>query len=286
MKNFRFVLLFFAIGTVFFAAYQALSALRSVQSKVIISDHIMEFFEKFEELRGKGKGKTLLALDVDDTLYQSAGLLGTPNWFYSMVNVLRENHVSKKNAYKVLSKLDYYIQEHVPIKMVEPNIIDSIKDIQTNNNIVIAITSRTGRFSHFIERHLLSIGVNLSHPIFPCLEKNWQKGHGKFFNGVIYVGFYAKKAVALEHLLKNLEKCHYQINAMAYADDQPRYVEEVNSLAEKNHLNFLGIIYGKAVNKRDFDLKTANLELANLEGLLRKKIVKNPYRHYFGLAQY
>ena len=75
--------------------------------------------------------------------------------------------------------------------------------------------------------------------------------------------------------------CGVNIELIAQADDQERYIKQISNIAKNYHTNYLGIIYGKAIAERIFALTTANQELKDLEKRLNLEIIPKKYEIVF-----
>ncbi len=268
--------LLFILGIVVVGIWHVSSTPKSL---LIDSDQIANFIDDTESLL-LTKPNTLIVLDIDDTIYESAMQLGTPTWFYGMIRHLREQGIKRERVSTVLSDIDFKIQPHMRVNVIENELVDAIASWQKRAKRVVALTSRPDFLASATQNQLSSVGIQFHDPIFPCIEARWNKGHGAFINGVLHVNELRKSSV-LEHFIDALEKCGGEVNAIAHADDQKKYVREIEELAQKRKLDFLGIIYGRAIHKREFDIHKANQELEQLEADLQIQLIPNDLRPFF-----
>ena len=94
---FVFVLAAVVIASVAFFRHSA--------SEMIISDRMSEFIDAVDRSTTKDAHK-LIIFDLDDTLFMSKEILGTPTWFYHMINILRQRGAAKSEAYNVMREID------------------------------------------------------------------------------------------------------------------------------------------------------------------------------------
>lgn len=246
---------------------------------IMESDSISEFINATEELIKK-QPHTLVVLDIDDTIYQSKTAIGTPSWFYGMVNKLRAHGVTRERAYKVVDAIDREIQPHIAVLAVEQILIDAVNDWQRRGIKVIALTSRTDNLSSITREQLKSVGIDLSDKTFSCVDEQWQRKDAYFSGGVLYVNELTKSQV-LEHFLEKLKACGDNVNAIAHVDDQKKYVQQIHDLAQLRKLSFIGLVYGGAVNARQFDMQIATMQLFELEESLKTSLIPDDVRTVF-----
>lgn len=261
-----------AIGVYFFC--------NKASSEILISDQMNEFIDAVERKKYRPKHKLIL-LDLDDTVYMYKELLGTPTWFYNMVNLIRQSGSAKYEAYEVVRQVEKFIQKKATVIPVELATINAINMWQSLGAVVAGVTSRIRDDMEVAHNHLSQLSLGFRSSYFSCIEKSWGKNKGAFTNGVLFVGDKANKGEVVRDFVKTLKSCGAKINLIAYADDQQRYVNEISLVAKNNHTDFIGAIYGKALSNRVFDFSLAKEQLIDLEDKLGAQVVTNEYRHIF-----
>jgi hypothetical protein len=271
----------YVIGAMAICACVFLHYFKGLNSEVIISDRIAEFVDSVDSAVFLPEEKLIL-IDIDDTLFQSAQLIGTPNWYYHLLNMVVQAGVSKQEAQKIVGRIDKVIQENIHVELIEEATLAAINRWQEQGAFVVGITSRSGFFADVTEKQLAQIGLNFSHSRFACLEENWDKNQGDLQNGVLYVGDRLTKGAVVGHFISLLEFCGFEIRLLAAVDDQARYINQSAEVAKKNGLNYLGNIYGRA-SSRGFDLRQAIEEVLELEAQLHARVIPDRFRHLFPL---
>ncbi len=255
----------------------------SIKSEVIISDQISEFIDQVDRTKVALK-KKLIVIDIDDTLLESKSILGTPTWFYNMVNKIRHAGASKSEAYEIMGKIDKIVQEQIEVQPIEDALIAAIKSWQKQKSLVIAITSRSNEFAEVTKKQLSNLSLDFYSSLFFCVEQNWSDTHGKFNNGTLYVEEGHTKGELFETFFNILTNtCGVAVNLIAQADDQERYIKQINAIAEDNNINYIGIIYGKALSKRVFNLSLANRELNLLQETIKAQIIPKKFETIFNV---
>jgi hypothetical protein len=252
----------------------------NTRSELIISDRMSEFIDAVDRHPAYPRNK-LVAIDLDDTAFMSNKLLGSPTWFYNMINLMRQQGAAKQEAYEIMSKIDKFVQERNGVVLIEQATLSAVKSWQQQGVLVVGFSSRLKGMVHITEKQLSDVGLNFSSSFFNCVENKWPKEDGAFIKGVLYVDNYANKAKILNHLYDRLTACGMQVDLIAQAEDQQHYISDVARLAKKRKVDFIGMIYGGALSRKDFDLKKANQQLLDLEIASNSVIIPDEYRRIF-----
>lgn len=249
-------------------------------SEILISDRMSEFIDTVDRQKARNENK-LIVFDLDDTVFMSSQLLGSPTWFYTMVNLVRQSGAAKYEAYSVISKIDKIVQEKIRVVAVEQATLSAIRTWQKLGSTVVALTSRPKDVAGITKVQLTQIGLDFSSPYFSCVESQWDQSEGGFVDGILFVGDYVTKGQIFNQFYEHIKRCGMVVDLIAQADDQQRYVMEVAKLTKEHRVDFIGIIYGGALSSRIFDLRVANKQLLNLETTLDSPIIPDEYRSIF-----
>lgn len=249
-------------------------------SEVLIADRMSEFVDAVDRHPSLHERK-LVVFDLDDTVFMSTKLLGSPTWYYNMINVLRKGGAAKYEAYNVVGKIDKIVQDKIDVEVVEQTTINAIRMWQRLGSTVVGLTSRPQALSPITKRQLQQIGLDFSSKYFSCIEASWHAGIGAFIDGVLYVDDHRSKSDVFAQFYEQIEHCGMTIELLAQADDQKRYVTDLSKLANRRSVDYIGIIYGRALASKKFDLKEANKQLFALEEAMDVSIVPDQYRKMF-----
>lgn len=264
-------------GLIALGAYFFFGTLRS---EVLISDRMSEFIDTVDRTKAPAANK-LIFFDLDDTVFMSTKLLGTPTWYYNTINTLRQSGAAKYEAYTVISKIDKVVQENVRVVAVEQATLSAIRTWQQQGSVVVALTSRPRDIADITNAQLADIGLQFSSPFFSCVEADWDNRIGSFKYGVLFASDYATKEKAFALFYERVKECGMTVDLLAQADDQSRYVGQGAKIAKEKRVDFIGIIYGGALSMRNFDIHEANRQLLDLEARLQQEIIPNEYRSIF-----
>lgn len=252
----------------------------TLRSEILISDRMSEFIDTVDRSKAPANSK-LIFLDLDDTVFMSTKLVGTPTWYYNSINLVRQSGAAKHEAYAVMSKIDKIVQQNVHVVAIEQATLSAIRTWQQQGSLVVALSSRPHDLADITKAQLDEIGISFKSTLFSCVEKVWDKYVGTFRYGIIFAGDYATKQVALDAFYDAVKECGMTVKLFAQADDQGRYVGQGAKIAKEKRVDFIGIIYGGALSTRNFDILEANRQLLNLEVELRQQIIPSEYRYIF-----
>ncbi|MCA9508872.1 MAG: DUF2608 domain-containing protein [Myxococcales bacterium] len=233
------------------------------EKEIIVSDEISDFIGRVERALAQKK-KTVVVFDIDDTLFNAQGHVGTSPWFYGMTKKLQQSGIAKESAQKIMGTIDKKLQAFVPVKMVEHSTLKAIEEWQKQKVMVLALTSRPSHLKEVTLSQFKSLGIKLWHEDFHCIEQHWKNKQGHFSDGIIYAASSTSKELIFDHFLQNLRVCNSNPEVIAYIDDQDKYVEQIKNSAAKSNSTFIGNIYKRAINFRQFDMEKANQELAQI----------------------
>jgi|SRR5579871_2044650 len=252
----------------------------NVSSEILVSDHMNDFIDTVDRHKA-ADGKKLVIFDLDDTVFMSSQLLGTPTWYYTMINLMRQSGAAQFEAYEVVSTVDKIVQEHIGVVPVEQATLSAIRTWQRRGMIVVAYTSRPVDMATITNMQLDQIDLSFWSPYLSCVEDDDHEVDEGFIDGVIYSGSNQKKHRALFAFADRMRRCGLSFEVMALADDQQRYIAKAADFSTKNHIDFIGIIYGGALSSRIFDAMEARRQLLSLEQSIGAFIIPREYRYVF-----
>lgn len=163
---------------------------------------------------------TLLAIDIDETMLRLSGEVGTKHWWTSVYNhfmTIHNDHAAADAAAfeKWREHADTCYVEHTDREGLER----LLEEARGAGNLVIAVTARSPEMQEITERHLESLGIELSHVDVPQSVCHNSKG-------VFYVGDTPKSEI----LMKIRDNLHYSgrtIRRIVFTDDIESTVKNV-----------------------------------------------------------
>lgn len=174
---------------------------------------------------------TLLVFDIDNTLIEPVGNLGSDQWFYYLYKIYKINGLDEKLTQQQALRAWNHAQSLIAVRAAETSIPDLIKSQQKRGLKMLALTARSVEISQKTSQQLAS--VNISFSDHSVLDKDLeidqgtlQSEHGAFFrNGVMYVGEGNDKGQVLSYFLQQL---HLNPKRIVYVDDKSHHVQAVD----------------------------------------------------------
>lgn len=210
-------------------------AIDGVADKKVSNVYKIESLSQIKEVE-QAPNKTLFLFDLDDTVFDFPYMLGSKQWRKYFAEASKKINPDK-NWHDLIS---YFLVHNYPIRAVESNTSQFIKNLQQKGYIVCGLTSRERQkwydtdkegVDKATNKQLGSIGVNFynyslegSYP-YLALES-------EYFNGTFFANIEPKGNYLFE-LLNHAPDVPLKI---VFIDDKPSQVESV-----ANRLNELGI---------------------------------------------
>ena len=204
---------------------------------------------------------TLLVVDIDNTLIEPEGNLGSDQWYYFLVRkYMQFDHRSEKEAneeaMQVWNKTQWLINVN-PVEKDTPGFIKQLQDIGVR---IMGVTARTLNIIDKTFSQLESTGIYLNRsPVHGNIVDFRSDDLARYERGVLFVGENNNKGKAL---VQFLEQCHYLPAKIVFIDDKMRHVESVEKALSKVNIQYLGFRYGAADKKvRLFNEDTKDIDL-------------------------
>jgi phosphoserine phosphatase len=183
---------------------------------------------------------TLLVFDLDNTLIEPVGNLGSDQWFHFLVRKFTEvDRLDEKEAAARAMKLWNKAQWLVEVKAVEPLTPNLIRRQQDRGIKTMGLTARepeiAGRTLELLER----VGVRLGRSTVHDAER--KAGGGLFKQGVLFVGEGRDKG---DELVKFLREIRYAPAKVLFVDDRLDHVVNVEKACRRAGIDYLVFRYG------------------------------------------
>ncbi len=217
--------------------------------------------ESLAEVNVAQPDQTLFLFDLDDTLFDSAYMVGSKAWRRYIVEAAKKID-SSRNWHDLFS---YLLAQKHPLRTVEPFTSQFVQDLQEKGYIVCGLTSRERKQWYdtpqegvdvLTTHQLTSVNINFNNGrlehIYPHLARD-----SEYFKGIFFANLEPKGNYLL-HLFKNVPELPKKV---IFIDDK---LSQVESVAKA--LNELGIdneCYYYPVT--DVKAKTFNPLIANIQ---------------------
>lgn len=208
--------------------------------------------------------KTLIVLDIDNTIAQPETLIGGEEWVTHMMNTYT-NHPDIRIRYKTIAPLYYDVVHTINFIPVEHTTAYIIRQLQQSGVIVIGLTARSFEIMDRTIEQLHNIGIDLSRASL-WHEDMWHDCHLTYchMGGIIFCDGNDKGKV-LTAVFERLNYCPCKIIAV---DDKERHLHAIAKAIDPC-IEFIGIRYGHLDEKvRNFDTDAADEEL--VEWMIRQ----------------
>ena len=170
---------------------------------------------------------TLLVLDLDNTLIEPEGNLGSDQWFYFLVRKFRaRDSMCAAEAERQAMEEWNRVQPSLRIRAVEADTARIIREAQDRGFVTLGLTARTPDIAPTTFAQLRKIGVRLDRRTVPAREFALSGAHPILFRqGVLFVGEGNKKGRILMDFLKRTGARPTQV---IFVDDKRRHVTDVD----------------------------------------------------------
>lgn len=189
------------------------------------------------------KPDTLIIFDLDNTVFEPTTPEGSDQWFTAHVQQkISQGHTYYEALDHVLPRY-YELQNQITMQLVEEETHILINFLQDNGYHVIALTARA-RIRPLINRtleFLHHLNIDFSKTAFSVPHHTFNTPHPLWYeNGIIFSGN-NDKGTALKEVLTC---AHYTPRHIVCVDDKRKYLEDVQTMAHHENLEFYGLRYG------------------------------------------
>ncbi|MDP1836481.1 MAG: DUF2608 domain-containing protein [Chlamydiales bacterium] len=242
---------FFArIGLCMMLAFSAVS-----QAEIIQVDDI-------KVLHQYATPDTLILTDIDHTLLQSATQLASHEWWVHLRKAVDQSALTRDQAWPVFGPQNSWIFHQVPVRPMQEDTAQVIKQLQEKKQPLLALTARPKtaiycpHYDRLTRDHLKKIDIDFTLSTLPAelgfteIETPlWSSCYGVIFTGKI------PKGTSLVAFLKDH---NFKPSRVVLIDDMLYQLESMeNALAELG-IEFVGLHYVQ--EPKPFDAAIANVQ--------------------------
>ncbi|MCK6547094.1 DUF2608 domain-containing protein [Myxococcota bacterium] len=204
---------------------------------------------------------TLVVLDIDNTMIEPVGMLGSDQWFYHLLDRAKAEGVDEDVALTRVMDLWNAVQLDLEVKSVEATTPALLGALAERGVVMMALTARTHASAPATVRQLASAGLDLG-----PRPKGWPtattlEGLDVVIEGpVVYVGEKSSKG---EVLVAFLRKANLTSKRIVFVDDKPKHAASVGRALAAAGIAHTSYRYGAAdARVAAFDPDAAAAELA------------------------
>jgi hypothetical protein len=191
------------------------------------------------DVLNKTDKKTLVVLDIDNTILEPLAPRATDQWFSAMVE--HAKNIGYDYVGAVAAVLPMYYQAHAVsrVHLVEPCGATVIKNLCKKSLAVIALSSRSLPMIPYTKRQFGQLGINLTASGIGrvCTEFSLSYGLVKFLEGVTYCGNNDKG----QALLALIDRLNLAPKKIVFVDDKEKNLVTVKQAVERRKINFMGM---------------------------------------------
>lgn len=206
------------------------------------------------EAFGEVQAGDLIVLDIDNTIYQPAQVLGSDQWFLQQVENYKSQGLSADQALEQGIQDARLVHELTKVHAVQNINPLYIRRAQRDGFRVMALTARPVNWKEITRAQLNSVHVNLNNEGLSYSEGVDVEYH----QGVLFVGPRSNKGLVLKRFL---EQTHLPAKRLIFVDDRTKHVENMEAAFLDSGLPNLNFRYGFI----DPVVAAFNPELADLE---------------------
>lgn len=198
------------------------------------------------------EAETLLVFDIDNTLLEPTGQLGSDQWFYYLYDALKLQGVEASEVPAQAMKIWNETQPLISMKAVEAITPDLVKGQQIRAVKMMALTARTLDIAPLTIKQLQSINISFGEPValtadFRIPKKELGSADDALFSkGVMLVGESNNKGKVLAYLLK---KINLTPKKVVFVDDKFKHVQDMEVIMAGLQIPYVGLRYGAADEK-------------------------------------
>ena len=201
------------------------------------------------ELTPEVKPGTLVVFDIDNTLLEPVGNIGSDQWYYYLLKAYkRDGNLSDAEAEDRAAKAWTSTLGKVKVRPVEALTPPLVAALQRNGIQVMALTARGTEDEGATMGQLKDIGVDLGANTVTTKRLAFKKGkladaEQLFSGGVFFASEAADKGKVLAAFMKKLK---LKPSKVVFADDKPHHTKNVDAALTAAGIPVVALRYGAA----------------------------------------
>jgi hypothetical protein len=201
--------------------------------------------KSMSEIAADIRPTTLLVFDIDNTLVEPVGNIGSDQWYDYVVTALRRDGLVAEAAEAKAGELWTRTLGKVKVKPVEDLTPILVREEQKRGVKILALTARGPEDAAATFAQLKAIGLDLEKSAVAGKDMPFSP-KGLYSRGVYFVGDGPDKGTAL---LAFLEKVGLRPTRVVFVDDKPRHAKNVDAAMTAVGIPCVAFRYGAADEK-------------------------------------
>lgn len=225
---------------------------------------------KFSDLKKYITPKTLVILDIDNTLLIPVQELGTDQWFYHRIKYYEKQGLNRTDSLEKALAEWTAIQSVTKVRVVEEGTQDFISGLQKAGYTIMGLTTRGLGLSHRTIEQLKSISIDLSLTAPSQDEVHFMNGgEGILYRkGVLFTAG-TNKGQALKRLVDTI---NYRMENVVFINDKASHIKEIETTCQALGIPFIGLRYGYTDEQvRNFRQDIADVQFEHFGHILSDK---------------
>lgn len=260
LKHITISILFFTITNPIFA--DSLTTATTPSNNEISIKEI----NKIEEALSFVDDKSLVFVDLDNTIMMPTQTIGSDQWYYYMKNYYLKNGNSLERAKELVINDWQSVQLKTGVLPIENQTVTVIKQLQQKSMRVIGLTARSKLRERTIEQ-VASIGVDFTiNNQFNFTELK-DTGGAVVRNGIIMGGGIEDKGLVMQSFLDMAGLNKKDISKIILIDDKHDNISSLAKAAKQLQIKYIGLRYGAA----DKFVKNFSKDIADKQFTVLKK---------------
>ena len=217
--------------------------------------------ESLSQISESPSSQTVYFFDIDDTLFDSAAMLGSKAWRKYIYEATKNDLTQNWH-----DQFSLFVAQKYPLKAVEEKTSQFVKELQAKGHAVYCLTARERNrwydmpmegVDSLTIHQLQSVGIHLDvetlNGLYPHMTQTPEYYQGVFFADIEQKG---------EYLLKLLKESAQLPGKIVFIDDKKNQVESVAAALEQLGINYECYWYTPTDKKAaQFDPLIANIQL-------------------------
>jgi hypothetical protein len=194
-----------------------------------------------EECKNHVQPGMLLVFDVDNTLMETAQLLGSDQWFSYRIQENINRGLADQEALAITLAEWVAIQNNTQVKPAEPSTAGFIQSLQNNGWAVMGLTTRGIELSTRTREQLQSIGIDFAKASPAKQDIGFKNIPGAVYRkGVLFSTGTSKGSL----LFQFFKETGYLPKKILFVDDKEKYLRDVERCCNERGIPFIGLRYG------------------------------------------
>lgn len=213
----------------------------SINAEIVETKH-------FKEVSTYVTPETLVVVDIDDTLLIPNQMLGCDEWFKYRIEKYKKEGLNSSEALEKTLAESEAVRHLTQMQLVEPGTDKIVQSLQQKGTCIMGLTIQGLALATRTSQQLKAHGLDFSQSAVSKQDQHFLvHGHSMLLrNGILFTSG-TSKGEALSILL---DKIGFAPKRVILIDDKATNLADVEQMAKKRGVEFIGLRYGFADPKK------------------------------------